>query len=217
MQQIKTYRGLDLLDKILEFIEMTPDTTLWSSEKLSSNLPRLIRFQQVNSLLTALFQRKESENLLENTVTLFERNKNLTIQSVLEGDFIRERNIEDYAELISFIKLTVSQRNDEPDDYRTIHIGQLTMPYQQLVKYRRKLRSLQTFNSGCLEASTITSYFPIHLTNSITMDLSDKYYDLDKALELFINPNNLQFTEDELKEKYNFPLDNLDDVDIDNW
>jgi hypothetical protein len=54
------------------------------------------------------------------------------------------------------------------------------------------------------------------LTNSISSNLKDKYNDLDRTLELFINPKELLFTEKELVEKFNFPTEDLHQIDMDN-
>jgi hypothetical protein len=91
------------------------------------------------------------------------------------------------------------------------------MPFQQLITYKKELRRLLEFNSGWVEASSMTSRFSIYLTNSITNNLKDKYSELDKALELFVNPRKLSFTEEELITRYNFPTDNLNEVDMENW
>lgn len=49
----KTYSAIDLLDKVLEFIEMTPNSNEWNLQSLKSNLPRQIRFRQIEALLNA--------------------------------------------------------------------------------------------------------------------------------------------------------------------
>lgn len=60
---------------------------------------------------------------------------------------------------------------------------------------------------------SIPASFTIHITDSISNNLTNKYKDLDKALELIINPNELIFTKEELIVRFNYPIDNLVDVD----
>jgi hypothetical protein len=55
------------------------------------------------------------------------------------------------------------------------------------------------------------------LTNSISSNLENTFEELDQTLELFINPKKLQFTEQELIDKYNFPKEDLHQIDLDNW
>ena len=217
MQQIKTYKGIDLLDKIFEFCEMTPDTKLWTINALQGNQPRQIRLKQINALINAFFPENTATNLIERTKKLFSDSKNDTIHTILSGDYLNKQNINDFSELVDLIKSTVRTKENFESEEREIHIGHLIMPYQQLIKYKKELRRLLTFNSGWLEASSMTSRFSIYLTNSISNNLTDKYSDLDKALELFINPKNLSFTEAELIAKHHFPTDDLHEIDVDNW
>jgi hypothetical protein len=53
MKHDKTYKGIDLLEKILEFKEMTPNENDWNYKSLDYNEPRLIRLQQIHALLKA--------------------------------------------------------------------------------------------------------------------------------------------------------------------
>lgn len=214
MTQSKLYTGKDLLDKIFEFKAMTPNSMEWNLNALKSNPPRYIRLQQIESLIGAFFEQKNT-SLLDKAKALFTDKKNISLQSILNGDFIKERTIVDYTETITFMKNIVKEKEGEIDENKEIHLAHLIMPYQQLIKYKQQLIDLLSFNAGWLEASSISARFSIYLTNSISVNLLDKFTNLDKALELFINPKGLSFTEDELKAAYKFPLDNLNDVDLD--
>ena len=215
MAQSKIYKGVDLLDKIFEFIAMTPNSAEWKSEALKSNPPRYIRFRQIESLVRAFLGQKENVGFIGKIKGIFNNEEILTIQNVLSGDFINERTISDYAELIIFIKEFVKEKESIFGAERELSLGMLVMPYQQLIKYKQQLVGLLNFNSGWLESSSVTSRFSIYLTNSVSRNLTEKFGDLDMALELFVNPKRLIFTEDELKAKYRFPTENLSDIDID--
>lgn len=215
MTQPKLYKGIDLLDKIFEFIAMIPNSNEWNLNALKSNPPRHIRLQQIESLIIAFFEQEQNTNLLDKAKALFTAKKDLTIQNILAGDFIKERTTSDYNELITLIKNVVSEKEGTIVEEREVHIIKLLMPYQQLIKYKRQLIELLSFNSGWLESSSVTSRFSIYMTNSISSNLVDKFSDLDKVLELFINPKQLVFSEDELIMKYKFPKENLSDVDMD--
>jgi len=216
MTQSKTYKGLDLLDKIFEFTAMTPEVNQWNVSSLEGNPPRQIRLKQINSLMKVFLGQKSHKNLFEKTKALISGATNTTtVQSVLSGDFIKNRQIEDYAELVSLMTQIVTERQGGISKDQCMHVMKLIMPYQNLVRYKRKLVELLTFNSGWLEASSITSWFSIYLTDSVTSNLQGKYTVLDWALELFINPQGLVFTEEELITKFNFPTENLRDIDMD--
>ena len=215
MTQPKIYKGIDLLDKIFEFIAMTPNSNEWNLNALKSNPPRHIRLQQIESLIIAFFEQEQNTNLLDKAKALFTAKKGLTIQNILAGDFIKERTTSDYNELITLIKNVVREKEGAIDEEREVHVMNLLMPYQQLIKYKRQLIELLSFNSGWLESSSVISRFSIYMTNSISSNLVDKFSDLDKALELFINPKQLVFTQDELITRYKFPKENPIDVDMD--
>jgi hypothetical protein len=117
-------------------------------------------------------------------------------------------------EVFTFIEEVVREKEGETSKYNPTSTNSLRMPYQQLINYKKQLLDILDFNSGWLEAGTINARFSIYLTDSITKHLVGKYEKLDKALELFINPGKLSFTETELVTNYNFPPDNLHDIDM---
>jgi hypothetical protein len=200
MPKTKIYKGLDLLAKVLEFNAMTPNKEHWNEGALKNNPPRLIRLKQIQSLAQAfLIKGADSQS---------------TILSILIGDFIKERSVADYMEVFTFIEEVVREKEGETSKYNPTSTNSLRMPYQQLINYKKQLLAILDFNSGWLEAGTINARFSIYLTDSITKHLVGKYEKLDKALELFINPGKLSFTETELITNYNFPPDNLHDIDM---
>jgi hypothetical protein len=217
MTKTKTYKGLDLLEKIFEFTAMTPDANQWNFSSLKANLPRQIRLRQIQSLINAFFQQETKENLIDKARNLFQGDKNsITISSILSGDFIKNRSVQDYSELIDLMKEIVGQKEGEIQEERPMHVMRLVMSYQSLVRYKRQIVELFTFNSGWLEASSYASRFSIYVTDEITLNLEGKYSVLDRALELFINPKRLSFSEEELVARYKFPAHNLREIDMDN-
>ena len=215
MTNLKTYKAIDLVEKILEFRAMTPNSKEWNFTALRSNPPRYIRLQQIVSLMNALVGQRTIKISSEKENFLSKSRPQVQIKALLSGNFIKERTIIDYKETIPFINDYL--RDNKKGDYiaREIQLNDLVEVYQILINYKNKLGDLLNFNSGWLEAPSAIS-FAIYLTNSITNNLADKCKDLDKALELLINPKGLTFTEKELKKKYNYPSENLDDVDLDN-
>ena len=53
MNNSPTYTALDLLDKVIDFTNMTSDSTEWTFEKQQYNPPRLVRLQQIQALMEA--------------------------------------------------------------------------------------------------------------------------------------------------------------------
>jgi hypothetical protein len=214
METTKRYNGIDLLDKILEFVAMTPDENEWNYKSLSTNKPRKIRLQQVHSLLKA-FSLIRNKNLFEKTTNYFNPDLKVEIKSIINGDFIKNRELEEFKELTDFAKQFLQKNNFSGE--RPISFHELGFIYPKMIDYKIKLREIIDFNSGWLEASSTFSIFHIMLTNSISSNLKDKFNDLDHTLELFINPKKLLFTEQELIEQFNFPTEDLNQIDMDNY
>lgn len=125
---------------------MTPDANQWNVSSLKSNPPQQVRLRQIQSLISAFFGQETKSNLFDKTKALFQGDKSdLKISSILSGDFIEKRNIEDYAELVDLMKDIVRQKEGELEDNRPMHVMPLVMPYQCLVRYKRQLRGLFTF------------------------------------------------------------------------
>ncbi len=177
---------------------MTPDKEAWNYEALQSNPPRYIRLQQIEALMKAFFADDPKE---------------ITIQSFLSGEFIKDRDIEQYENTIEYVKESLEiYQSSFPT--REIRLPGLAFVFHVLVDYKRLVRNLVTFNSRWLEASMSVAHFSIYLTESISENLRGKYDDLDTTLELFINPKLCTFTIEELIEKYGYPKDDLDSIDI---
>src|SRR5215203_7078545 len=131
MTETKNYEGLDLLEKIFEFTAMTPDANQWNVTSLKANAPRQVRLRQIQSLINAFFGQETKANLIDKTIALFQGDKNsVTISSILSGDFIKNRSIEDYAELIDLMKQLVRQKEGELHEERPMHVMRLVMPHQ---------------------------------------------------------------------------------------
>jgi len=48
-----TYTAVDLLDKVIDFTNRSPDSAEWSFEIQQDNPPRLVRLQQIQALMEA--------------------------------------------------------------------------------------------------------------------------------------------------------------------
>ena len=210
-----TYSGVNLLDEIFEFTEMTPNSIEWNLKSLKANPPRQIRLRRIESLLTAFCSIDINESLLSKAKSIFFDHHKITIASFLQGDFIKARSIDEYSEVIKFIKDFVKTKVGDVDRKREIRIEELVFIFPFLINFKKQIRSLLTFNSGWLEAGSDVALFSIYLTDSISEKLAGNYSELDYVIELFINPQRLIFTKEEMIDKYNFPKEDLNDVDSD--
>ena len=211
MTKNKTYKGIDLIEKIIEFTAMTPDSATWTYNSLKENEPRLIRLKQIDSLISAFIPEIKNTNLTEKLTGLLS-SKKTKLTKVVNGEFIENRSLDAYIAFTNLIK-----QEAESSTLNKIDITDIKNTFILLMSYKKNLRQLINFNNDWLEVSRITSLFSIKLTNKISSNLLGQYDELDKVLELIINPKNLSFSETELISNYNFPKDDLDEIDLDNW
>ncbi len=211
----KTYTAIDLLDKVFEFTEMTPNPKEWKLDALFLNPPRRVRLQQVEALLKAFCVPDAEPGFFNKVKTIFSDQSKISIEAFLKGDFIKKRTIDEYSPVVRFIEDFVRNKVEDSRRDRNIYIEELAFIFPKLIDFKRQLRWLLTYNSGWLEAGSKTALFSIYLTNDVAQNLVGKYDQLDKAITLFINPKQLTFTKAELIEKYNFPTESLEDVDMD--
>jgi len=206
MNQKSEFTAIDLLEKVLEFTSMSPNPNSWNFDSLKSNPPRLIRFQQIDSLMKAFFPYENNHWGISK----------VSLESFLEGDFILERDLSDYEETIQYIKDYIREETHDAIETSRIDLDELEFIYSRLLSFKKQLRKIINFNSDVVEASSISARFSYILTSSVSKSIAEKPTKLDKTIELLINPKGLTFSADELISKYHYPTEDLIDIDIDN-
>jgi len=193
--------GLILVEKAIEFKAMTPDPSQWSFEKQKNNEPRLVRLQQLKSLLKLFLPEiYKSTDLRGN------------IESIFNGNFILQRDVEIYDKLfIEMGKLIGSSKykNFESREWEREH---LRYNYQDLLRYKTTIRKLIEFNSGIMENSYPYLYSLI-VSNNTSEKIDTK--NLDEFLWTAIDPNKRTYHKEQLIKNYNYPDRDLFDIDID--
>ena len=215
---MKTWTTKDLLYKIFEFKGMVPDSNEWNEKCLRFNQPRLIRFRRINALLKA-FELTRTEEQKNNFWTILKGNKkvkesDLTQNEIipfLRGDFIKKRESVEYPNVQKIIE---KENTFESDIFEKRDISSF---YHHLMKYRMEIDKALRHNSGVLEASSLGFRSAISLTNEINNELYQKVEKIDKILFEIINPKDLMFEEGILINEYEFPKEDLDSIDMDNW
>lgn len=191
------YTAQTLINTTLEFTEMTPNPAEWNRAALRDNPPREIRFRQIEALMKAFLPDAGTHS----------------IQSFLSGDFITARSEADYEKLWAYMCAYVKEVETEVEE-RPVSIAQLRFIFPKMLDYKRKLRSVTTFNSGWLEASLLSARFSIYMTDSISKNLEGKTDKLDDVLAWFVDPRERSYTMDELVKRFGYPKENLRDIDM---
>jgi hypothetical protein len=212
MNTYKQYTAVDLIEKIIEFTKMTPNPKLWKEGILQESPPRYVRLRQINALANALFNKKPN-NFLGKAKSLLMLNRTPDIKALLSGSFIKSRNIRDYESIIALIKTTVQDKEGQLGETGEINHKHLIDAYQRLMRYKKQLIDLLHFNDGESTSCPIGLRFTVYVTNEVSSAFEGKYTRLDEALGLLIDPNSLTFTEEELQVDYNYPKEDIQEVD----
>lgn len=197
------YTALDLLNKVIEFTNMIPDSAEWTFEKPQGNLPRLFRLQQIQALMEAFIPGLASSKDIGQGIKAF-----------YSGEFIIHQPLAKYAFLVENIENTIAGSkfsNAKKSEISTIH---LQRNYRDLLDYYLKLKSLLNHNKRYLEIS-YPYLFPYIVTEDISASIGLKAGPISNLLSIFIDPDKQSFTEEELIKRFNYPTEDLLDLDLD--
>lgn len=209
MTQNTTITAINMVEKVFEFISLTPDSSNWNLPDLKSNPPRLLRLKKIASLFNAYFENERFLELIDGD------DYESIIECFFEGKFVLHRDMKDYEEVKQLVFEIVEVNRKYISSNRKFQLFDLEEIFSVLIEYKQKLSALLNFNNRWMEAADISSNFTIVLANTINKNLEGKYDNLDKTLELLINPKGLTFTLEELIANYNYPTEKLDEVDMD--
>lgn len=198
--------ALDLLYTAIEISDMTgADRSKWTFESQKDNLPRFVRLQQIHALCKAFLPGKYVTDDVRGVMEGF-----------FSGEFISYRSLDDYGKLISRMEKAIAKTGYENFGKSGLQLDHLQTNYRDLLDYKLKFGRLVDHNNGLCE----TSYpylFSQLVTSSISEQIMRKIRSVDTALVLFIDPAKMRFTEQELIKAYNYPTDDLDQIDEDWW
>lgn len=181
-----------LLTSFLELYTLSNNIGKWSKDNFTNNPPRLYRLQAIEALMKAL-------------------QINCSYQEFQYGEFLLGQNQLVQSELITKIKKSY------PILFQTINTeekkqidGQFM--FEILFSYRMQLQKLTSVKDSVLEYSENNRY-SILIIDTINNKLQSDIKAIDNILEYLINPNQINITKQELIEKYNYPVGDLDDID----
>lgn len=195
------YSALDLLQKIIEFTSMTPDTEDWTFKRQKFNDPRFIRLQQIMSLFWAFIPGLNSKEIRDD------------LENFYSGEFILTRKIDDYHKLINIIDYTISISDFGIGPKQEIYSDHLQFNYRDLLNYYIGMNKLG-HNSGIMEIS-YPYFFSYIVTKSISDSMRMKVKELEVILCLFIDPFQRRYTMEELVKNFDYPEEDLFEIDLD--
>jgi len=206
------FTAIDLIEKIFEFEAMTPNQDEWVEQMLINNKPRLVRLQQLKSLLFAFgiiqFD-SQKVNFISKPNHQIQDLTKVGILSILNGDFIKTRELTSYEKPILYIEQNSFTK--EPVD-----IYELKSFYCNLMRYRIYIYNVFKWNSSVLEATSVGFHAAHILAKEINNKIGKDIKGVDDFIIQIISPQKKEFSEQELIDNYNFPKDDLLDIDIEN-
>jgi hypothetical protein len=190
-----------LLNKVFEFTAMTPDESEWSLELQKDNPPRLIRLQQIEALLNIYLRE------LKNNITLKDK-----INYLLKGSFIQQRNIMSYQDCVTEMDNLIVQSGYKAPKVKDWDLYHLQENYLEVISYKKQLYQLLNTNDGVMEMSYHHSY-SVLLKDTINATINTK--PIDEFLALVIDPKKSAFRKNELIRQFDYPVEDVYEVDID--
>jgi hypothetical protein len=184
-----------LLTKFLELYTLSDNVVKWSIDNFANNPPRLYRLQAIEALMKAL-------------------QINCSCQEFQYGEFLFGQNQLNQSVLIVKIKenyptLFQTTNTDEKDQI------DFQFMFEMLFSYRMQLQKLTSLRDSVLEYSEYNRY-PVLIIDTINNKLQADIEAIDNILAYLINPQEIHFSIQELKEHYHYPEGDLQQID-NNW
>jgi len=214
----------ELLHYYFELKGLQSDMLTWNHMALKDNPPRFYRLQIIDSYIRALnlgsvsnFHRfefiKASNYTKEKLVSIIKTS----------GSITSENDIDDYIKQHSSLKYPSIEEN-EAKGLRTLKITKnfahgdgwktfLLCLGARLLIEAESIHDFKSIYNGYLAADLpILTVMDIHENFVNRLELDNPVYDL---LEYIINPSGINYTQNELKEYFDYPDINLDEIDLD--
>lgn len=183
-----------LLERFVELFALSNDIEKWTLANFVKNPPRLYRFQAINAMMKAL-------------------KINCSLQEFKTGEFLSEQsNFRQSEFLIKIIENfpNLFQKNEiNENDQIDYHFV-----FEVLFSYRLQLQKLVSVKESVIDYSKDNSY-PITILDKINSKLQEDIIGIDNILSYLINPKEINFSTQELIEKYNYPIGELSEIDND--
>lgn len=182
---MKIYNAINLIDKIIELEEISPNVDNWNPIFYSSaeNSIEFILLRQVIALSNAI-------------------NAKFTPANYKDGSFLKTIDVAHVSQILSVVK-PISETL-ECRKVETLSDFEIRMMYGVLLGQKRKIYNLLDFNRGLVMGSE-----PIFLISVLNEQLHSKVEltHINAILQVIVDPLNLQITEDELINLYGFLKD----------
>lgn len=181
-----------------ELYSLESDINKWNIKNFENSPPRLIRLQRINSILKAMYLSQENNMLIES----FVNGKLIEFEKIKLDELFEILNKSSLNTTTYFLKKC------------TLEL-ELASMFSWLLNYSFKLFDLISIHKNVL-ASTGLFTLGLSISYEISNNIKNDLDDLNRILFYIINPTRKKVSHEILIEFYNYPADNLQEIDI-NW
>lgn len=202
MNNSPKHTALHLLEKVIEFTNMTSDPVEWSYEEQKGNPPRFIRLKQIHSLMDAFIpELMPSKDIRQ------------SIENFFVGNFLTSRPSIDYSGLTSKIDKAIENSRFSGAQKKKLDVFDLRSNYCNLMDYYLKMKNLINHNNGMMEIS-YPYLFSYIVTDAVSEAMKSKVDIISKLLVEFMDPKNSIYTDEEMVSRFNYPEVDLLEMDV---
>lgn len=201
--QQTTITAFDFLNKYFELKRLEPDLRNWSLSALKYNEPRFYRLKELQSLIRA-----------------FDIGTDLKRDFVELNFLLKKRTKADFQAIITDVHNYMANHEHhkkyDMDDFRFEWESRRIISY--FLEFSEKAREFLAFNSGWLEAGSISARYLITTTGNALSTFDQKELRrIDDLICSVISPSNQSFTQTELIKNFDYPDVDLEDIDMEHY
>jgi hypothetical protein len=198
--QNEQINGISLIEKILDFISLVPDHNDWNIEKLKNNPPRLIRLKQIEVLLQILVLEVYDPNDIK-----------LSIENTINGQFLLHRPEHIYNELFDEMETTIRRYKPKLKKSEPWLNSLLQDNFNHLIRYMIELNRISNYHSGVLVLS-YPYFYAYLLSEEISANINSEK--IISFLGNAIDPQKRVFNSNSLIKDFNYPSEDLTEIDF---
>lgn len=198
----KTYTAADIVPLFIEFRALVRDKGKWNEDNLMNNLPRLIRYRRLMSMLSAFGLKCDLEDF-ENGYFMYKKNR-------LFGSYEPSEETKNNQLLNDEIqKFLLNTKRKYIKDNR--YLDYLLL-WRYLLNLAERILHFKD-DSFVKRGNKVGAFYLDILENFYTPDFNEKVDKVFNLLGIIIDPMQKSITEDELINIYKYPVDDLERID----
>ncbi|GEM_PF-1967543 len=198
-----TYRAIDFLLKFYDLKGLSPDVARWQLSSFADNPPRYHRLRELQALMRAFGLKGHPSEF--SALHLVENRDIMDFQPILE-------------DIKGYVRDSAHEKSNTSKDFKRLARTKefYVMLLQSFLRFSEEVRKLLEFNDGWQETSSIAGRYTIDKTSRLLKGIRLKELEeIETLICSLIDPCHRVYTKSELVENYDFPEEDLADIDLD--